>query len=151
MLRENPGLCPLTVAARHNRSAFEIISIVKEIRDHLLSQTEKGRAIISLYSSCSPALVKAVFLDGRFRSAVLEGLSRLKPAIVGIQATLNGVDRHYVFTEEDASTVAFLMDITIAKLPISLATQAKALGQELHLYAMPGRTVAEYLRAVKLL
>ncbi|WP_072912093.1 hypothetical protein [Desulforamulus aeronauticus] len=151
MSRENPGLCPLSVAARQNRSSFEILSIVKEIRDHLLSQTEKGRTIISLYASCSPALVKAVLLDGRFRSTVLDGLARLKPAIVGIRATLGSGDRDYVFTEADANTVAFLMDITIAKLPKGLATQAKALEQELHLYDMPGKTVAEYLRAVKLL
>lgn len=151
MSMEYSGLCPLTVAARHNRSVFEILSTIKEIRDNLLNRTEKGRAIISLYARCSPTLLKAVFLDSRFRAAVLDGLSRLNPAIVGIQATLDGVNRPYVFTEEDAHTASHLMELTIGKLPRGLAMQAKALEQDLHLYTMPGKTVADYLKAVRLL
>ncbi|AQS59719.1 hypothetical protein [Desulforamulus ferrireducens] len=151
MSMEYPGHCPLTVAARHNPSVFEILSSAKEIRDNLLKQTEKGRAIISLYATCSPTLVKAIFFDGRFRAAVFDGLAKLKPAIAGIQATLDGEDRHYVFTAEDADTVSYLMDLTIERLPRNLAKQVRALKQELQLSAMPGRNVKDYLTAVQLL
>lgn len=151
MTSSNSDLCPLMAAASHRQSAFEMLATIREIRDTLLAKTVKGRQLISLYKQCSPTLLKAVFLDRHFRNELLNGLEKLQPAVAGIKNFLNGSDKTYVFTQEDAHTITYLIDLTINKIPESQVKLANKLKQSLHFSYMTGKTVTEYLSIVNLL
>ncbi|MEW6698546.1 MAG: hypothetical protein AB1341_14580 [Bacillota bacterium] len=151
MTSGSPAHCPLTEAAHHRTSAFMMLSFVRDLRDTLLCKTEKGRHMMSLYKLCSPTLVKVVLLDPRFRTEILDGLEKLKPAIAGVKKTLEGHSRTYIFTQEDAQTVSYLLDLSVKRLPRSLAMQMQNLKKDLHLDSMPGKSVTDYLTSVKLL
>lgn len=142
--------CPLTAAARTRQSAFELLATIKELRDHWLVKTVKGRQIISLYKHCSPSLLKAVFLDRRFRSELLNGLEQLQPAIYAVQQSLRGHNEPYVFTPADVQTIERLLEVTIAKLPEPLALQTNKLKHSLALPSMAGQNIHDYLVSVKL-
>lgn len=151
MSSSNSDLCPLTAAVGHRQSAFEMLATIREIRDTLLAKTVKGRQIISLYKQCSPTLLKAVFLDRRFRNQLLNSIDNLQPAIAGIKGALAGNGDDYVFTPEDALTISNLLELTINKLPAPQVRLANKLKQSLLFSSMPGKTVGEYLALVKLL
>lgn len=151
MTSSNSDLCPLSAAVSNRQSAFEMLATIREIRDTLLTKTVKGRQLISLYKQCSPTLLKAVFLDRRFRNELLIGLENLQPAIAGVKSSLNGGDNTYVFTQEDAQTITYLVDLTINRIPESQEKLANKLKQSLHFSYMPGKTVKEYLAIVNLL
>lgn len=151
MTSRSPGHCPLTAAARHRTSALMMLSIIRDLRDDLLTKTEKGRQMMSLYNLCSSTLVKVVLFDSRFRTELLDGLEKLKPAIAGVKKTLDGHSRTYIFTQQDARTASHLLDLSIKRLPRTLAMQMQSLKQDLHLASMPGKSVPEYLKSVNLL
>jgi len=61
--------------------ASEEINITKNFRDTVLSQTPEGRALIKLYYSWSPAIVKAMEEDEEFKEEVKQMLDSVLPMI----------------------------------------------------------------------
>jgi len=63
--------------------ASEEVEILRYVRDSVLSQTPEGREIIKLYYQWSPAIIKTMEEDEKFKEEVKELIDGILPLIRG--------------------------------------------------------------------
>jgi hypothetical protein len=75
---EPPPACPSIEI--YGEGSFEV-TLLRAVRDNLLSQTPEGRELIKLYYQWSPVMVKAMEEDQAFEKEVKKMIDNLLPMI----------------------------------------------------------------------
>lgn len=136
--------CPVELSTSQKKYGSGIIKQLRQIRDGLLSKTDKGKEMTSLYYKSSPFLVAKMIFNKSVKESVYHDLVQLKP-IFGELAE-NGANTSHQLTKEDQQAINDLYEITMKSVPASLKGKISRIAREAGLSKLAGKPVANVLR-----
>jgi predicted ATP-dependent protease len=102
--------CLAEVSAEHNPSVFSLLGRLRDIRDNMLQQTEKGQSLSSLYYSISKEVVDDAIFNSDFRNSVANDLKELTGVIEELQKISDGENSVYKLTKHDVEVMQHLKE-----------------------------------------
>lgn len=102
--------CIVEVSAEHNPSVFSLLGRLRDIRDNMLQQTEKGQSLSSLYYSISKEVVDDAILNSDFRNSIANDLKELTGVIKELQKISDGENSVYKLTKHDVEVIKHLKE-----------------------------------------
>ncbi len=111
-----PGEAPISlnclaeVSAENNPSVFSLLGRLRDIRDNMLQQTEKGQSLSSLYYSISKEVVDDAIFNSDFRNSVANDLKELTGVIEELQKISDGENSVYKLTKHDVEVMQHLKE-----------------------------------------
>lgn len=128
-----PEDCVAEISALANPSLGGMLDGLRGIRENLLKNTEKGKAIIDLYYGISRDVVDDAILDSSFRSSVANDLKQLQPVMNELQNISAGKASSYKLTQQDMQAMQHLKETVEKKISKEHAKQLAALWNGLNL------------------
>ncbi|PGL71098.1 M4 family metallopeptidase [Bacillus sp. AFS055030] len=105
-----PTGCALEVSAKQNPSILSLLGRLRDIRDNLLEESDKGQSISTLYYKISKEVVDDAILDADFRNSVAKDLRELTGVINEIQKISDGENSDYKLTKNDIEVIKHLKE-----------------------------------------
>ncbi|WP_449402768.1 S8 family serine peptidase [Exiguobacterium artemiae] len=110
--------CMAEEALKQTSDEKPMLALMHAIQKQVLSQSEQGRSLTSLYYKASPYVVKTLLFNKDKRTQAYEDLKSLKPAM---SALVNGTA--YTLTKTDQAAVNRLYALTRDASPEVIATE----------------------------
>ncbi len=146
------GACAAEVAVETKPESKQTLTMMRSLRDGLLTRTEVGRKLTSLYYQASPYLVFHLVNDHSFRGTVYEGIQRMEPILYEILMVANGRDSSYVVTIDDYRSFDKLRKEIGAHLPDYLSEQLESSWEKLNVnVSIVGKEIDVLLEEAKLI
>ncbi|MBS4177476.1 S8 family peptidase [Lederbergia citrea] len=137
--------CPVELSVdKKEASGTEILTQLRFVRDNLLSKTEKGEELSSLYYKMAPYLVSKMVMDKDMREKVYKDLVLLKPLFKDIVE--NGENSNYPFTERDQEKINELYNLVLNNVPDHLKKEIEGIAKEIGLTKLQGKKVSVVLK-----
>ncbi|AZU60002.1 S8 family peptidase [Neobacillus mesonae] len=136
--------CPVELSTEKKASAVEILSQLRSVRDNLLSKTEQGKQLSTLYYKMAPYLVTKMVLDKNIKETVYKDLVQLKPLFKDIAA--NSDQSSYRFSVNDQKAINELYEIVIKNVPDHVKAEIEQKALEIGLITLADQKVSDVLR-----
>ncbi|MBS4204154.1 S8 family peptidase [Lederbergia citrea] len=136
--------CPVELSLAKKSSGAKILTQLRFLRDNLLSKTEKGEELSSLYYKLAPYLVTKMVMNKHARETVYEGLIQLKPLFNDLVE--NGENSNYQFTKQNQEAINELYDIVLNNVPDHLKKEIEGIAKEIGLTKLQGKKVSVVLK-----
>ncbi len=143
-----PEECLAEISAEADHSVLGLLRSLRDIRDNLLQQTQKGKEIASLYYRISKEVVDDAIIDSKFRSSVANDIEQLKGVIQELQKISNGENSSYKLTKQDVKVMQHLKDAVNKKASKETSAQLNEVWNSLHLEE--GKSLSEAIKSVGL-
>ncbi|MFT8321168.1 MAG: Ig-like domain-containing protein [Bacillus sp. (in: firmicutes)] len=137
---ESAEECPVELSTNDKKDGQSILKDLRTIRDSLLSQTNNGKELSSLYYKAAPFLSAKMVWNKELRNNVLKDLRQLKPIFK--ELITNGTNSTYTFTAADVSAIANLYQYTMDAAPIFLQEQIKSIEAKVNIANLEDKTLA---------
>ncbi|WP_042354185.1 S8 family peptidase [Bacillus rubiinfantis] len=135
--------CPVEMSTAHKASGVEILKNLRIIRDTLLSKTDDGKELSSLYYKTAPFLVTTMIKEKDVRETVYQKLVLLNPLFKHIAE--NGDNSTYRLTAKDQAAINELYKIVLKYVPEQLKQEVEKIAKELGITNLTGKTVSQIL------
>ncbi|RHW37363.1 peptidase S8 [Neobacillus notoginsengisoli] len=136
--------CPVELSTKNKTSGAEILSQLRSVRNNLLSKTEQGKQLSSLYYKMTPFLVTKMVLDKNIRETVYKDLVQLKPLFKDVAA--NSDQSSYRFTPDDQKAINELYEIVLKNVPEHVKVEIEKKAKEIGLLKLADQKVADVLK-----
>jgi Zn-dependent metalloprotease/subtilisin family serine protease len=140
--------CLAEISAEADHSVLGLLGSLRDIRDNLLQQTQKGKEIASLYYRISKEVADDAIIDSKFRSSVANDIEQLKGVIQELQKISNGENSSYKLTKQDAKVIQHLKDAVNKKVSKESSARLNEVWNSLQLEE--GKSLSEAIKSVGL-
>ncbi|MED3964076.1 S8 family peptidase [Niallia taxi] len=137
---ESAEECPVELSTSEQKDGLAILKDLREIRDSILSQTDEGKKLSSLYYKVAPFLSAKIIFDDQLRSDVLKNLRQLKP--IYTELLKNGTSSTYTFTSADVKAINSLYKYTYDAAPEALKEQIKKTESKINISNLEDKTLS---------
>ncbi|MGE8204651.1 S8 family serine peptidase [Heyndrickxia sp. NPDC080065] len=138
--------CPVEFSASGQKSGTEMLKTIRLFRDGILSKTDEGRKLTSLYYKSAPFLVLKLALSKSTREDVYKNLQVLQPLITDLNKKGEGSSR--VISKEEQKAINTLFDISIDAVPSKLKAEMESLADKAELSSLAGEQVTNIAKKV---
>ncbi|MDN4071691.1 S8 family peptidase [Fictibacillus terranigra] len=135
--------CPVEMSAGQQESGKALLTQLRQLRDGLLSKTEEGKSLSSLYYKTAPFLVGKMVFSQDLREDVYSNLVALKPLFDELAA--NGAQSTYVLTKKDGSSIKGLYDIVMNAAPDSYKGDIERIGEQVGVSSLAGEKLSDVI------
>ncbi|RST58825.1 peptidase S8 [Siminovitchia terrae] len=136
--------CPVELSVNKRASGMEILKELRTVRDELLSKTEKGQQLTSLYYKMAPFLVTKMAVDKKIKDQVYNDLVKLKP--IFSELVEKGDSSNYRLTKEDQIAIKELYEIIIQNVPGWLKVEIEKMAKEIGIDNLIGKEISTILK-----
>lgn len=136
--------CPVELSVNKRSSGVEILKELRTVRDELLSKTEKGQQLTSLYYKMAPFLVTKMVVDKKIKDRVYNDLVKLKP--IFSELVEKGDSSNYRLTKEDQIAIKDLYDMIIQNVPGWLRVEIEKIAKEVGIDHLVGKEISTILK-----
>lgn len=130
--------CMAEEALKQTADEKPLLALMHAIQKQVLSQSEEGRSLTSLYYKASPYVVKTLLFNKDKRTQTYEDLKTLKPAMA---ALVNGTK--YTLTKEDEAAVNRLHALTRDASPEVIATEINQVAKKASIETIGGSDLSK--------
>lgn len=130
--------CMAEEALKQTSDEKPMLALMHAIQKQVLSQSEQGRNLTSLYYKASPYVVKTLLFNKDKRTQAYEDLKSLKPAMT---ALVNGTA--YTLTKTDQAAVNRLYALTRDASPEVIATEINQVAKTANIETIGGSDLTE--------
>ncbi|WP_214849026.1 peptidase S8 [Exiguobacterium sp. s193] len=130
--------CAAEEALKQTAEEKPMLALMHAIQKQVLSQSDQGRSLTSLYYKASPYVVKAILFNKDKRAQAYEDLKTLKPAMT---ALVNGTT--YTLSKADQQAVNRLYTLTRDASPEVIASEIDQYAKKMDISAIGGSTLSE--------
>ncbi len=135
--------CAAEEALKQTTEEKPMLALMHAIQKQVLSQSEQGRSLTSLYYKASPYVVKAILFNKDKRTQAAEDLKTLKPAMT---ALVNGTT--YTLSKADQQAVNRLFELTRDASPEIIANEINQYAKKMEISTLGGSTLSETFRSL---
>jgi cell wall-associated protease len=135
--------CPAELSTKERENGKSILKDLRAIRDTVLSKTEDGKNLSSLYYKVAPYISAKLIFSKDTRDQVYKGLVQLKNLAADVAK--NGNASTYTITKEDQEAINNLYSISRDSVPDSLKEQIDHMASKVGLSNLTNRTVSSVL------
>ncbi|MGX9136045.1 S8 family serine peptidase [Rummeliibacillus sp. JY-2-4R] len=137
--------CPVEFSVKGKTSAKEILKDIRLFRDGVLSKTEEGRQLSSLYYKAAPFLVAKIAIDKKEQDALYNNLLVLQPLITEINKNGNS---SRVISKTEADAIQSLFTIANNAVPQSLKKDVDSLSKKANATSLAGEKLSDVAKKV---
>ena len=130
--------CMAEEALKQTSDEKPMLALMHAIQKQVLSQSEQGRSLTSLYYKASPYVVKTLLFNKDKRTQAYEDLKSLKPAM---SALVNGTS--YTLTKTDQAAVNRLYALTRDASPEVIATEINQVAKTANIETIGGSNLTD--------
>ncbi|OIN67277.1 peptidase S8 [Exiguobacterium sp. KRL4] len=130
--------CMAEEALKQTTDEKPLLALMHAIQKQVLSQSEEGRSLTSLYYKASPYVVKTLLFNKDKRTQTYEDLKTLKPAMT---ALVNGTA--YTLTKTDQTAINRLHALTRDASPEVIATEINQVAKKASIETISGSDLSE--------
>ncbi|WP_294739251.1 S8 family serine peptidase [uncultured Exiguobacterium sp.] len=128
--------CMAEEALKQTKEEKPMLALMHSIQKQVLSQSDAGRALTSLYYKTSPYVVKTLLFNKDKRQQAYEDLKTLKPAM---EALVRGTS--YTLTKTDQQAVDRLYTLSRDASPAVIAEEIDGYAKKMKISEMSGSTL----------
>ncbi|MEK4652178.1 MULTISPECIES: S8 family peptidase [Niallia] len=136
---ETEEACPVELSTKETKDNQPLLTQLRTIRDTILSSTENGKKLSSLYYQVSPFLSAKMIFNKQLRQDVLTNLNTLKPIFANLLD--NGTSSTYKIGKNEAKAINNLYEIALEASPTALQTKISTLANKVELSNIEGKTL----------
>ncbi|WP_144463076.1 S8 family peptidase [Siminovitchia fortis] len=136
--------CPVELSVNKREAGVEILKELRLVRDELLSKTDKGQELTSLYYKVAPFLVAKMTFDKKTKDQVYNDLVKLKPIFSELAEKGDGSD--YSLTEKDQKAINELYEIVIQNVPGWLKPEIEKIAKEIGIDKLIDKKISTILQ-----
>ncbi|MED2970766.1 S8 family serine peptidase [Fictibacillus sp. B-59209] len=140
--------CPVEMSAGQQKSGKALLTQLRQLRDGLLSKTEEGRSLSSLYYNTAPFLVVKMVFSKDLRQDVYNNLVALKPLFNELAE--NGAQSTYVLSSKDQNSIKELYDIVLKASPDAYKDDIEKIGKQVGVSSLAGERLSDLLGKAEL-
>ncbi|MFS0645984.1 Ig-like domain-containing protein [Siminovitchia sp. 179-K 8D1 HS] len=137
--------CPVELSTDKQKSGEEILTQLRRVRDNLLSKTDKGKELSSLYYKTAPFLVSKMVFNQNIRETVYKQLIQLKPMFKDIAE--KGENSNYRITKGNQEAINELYGIVLQHVPNSFRSEIEQIGKEMGIGNLVGKRISDVIKA----
>ncbi|RST77439.1 peptidase S8 [Siminovitchia acidinfaciens] len=140
--------CPVELSVNKRAAGVEILKELRQVRDELLSKTDKGQEVTSLYYKIAPFLVTKMTFDKETRDQAYKSLVTLKP--IFSELAEKGDASSYRLNKADQIAINELYEIVIQNVPDWLKPEIEKIAKEIGIDKLIGKEVSAILKENKM-
>ena len=133
--------CPVEFSVKGKASAEEILKDIRLFRDGILSKTEEGRQLSSLYYKAAPFLVAKIAFDKKEKDVLYNNLLVLQPLITELNKNGNSSSR--VISKTEADAIQSLFTIANDAVPQTLKKDMNSLSKKSNATSLAGEKLSD--------
>lgn len=133
--------CPVEMSAKEEKSGAALLTQLRGLRDGLLSQTEEGKSLSSLYYKTAPFLVGKMMFSKDLRKDVYNNLVVLKPLFN--ELSKKGAQSTYLVTSKDQKAIKALYDIALDAAPDKVKEEIEKVGKQVGITSLAGKRLGD--------
>lgn len=133
--------CPVELSAVGKSTGKNLLSEIRKFRDGVLSKSEEGRALSSLYYKAAPFLVLDMAGSKSKRDNVYNNLVILQPLIADLNE--NGESSTAVISNKQQQAIKELFDVTVDAVPASLKKEMNGIADKIGINNLAGERVVD--------
>ncbi|MFJ8263825.1 S8 family serine peptidase [Rummeliibacillus sp. NPDC094406] len=133
--------CPVESSVNGKSSAKEMLKDLRLFRDGILSKTEQGRQLSSLYYKSAPFLIMKLAFNKNMQEDIYDNLVVLQPLINDLN--INGASSSRVISKSEAKAINALYKIANDAVPTKLKTEMESLSKKANLTNLAGESVVD--------
>lgn len=115
---ETSTYCPVEMSVQSNVGASKILKDIRAFRDGILSKTEEGRNLSTLYYKAAPFLAAKILTDSSLKKDVYKHLVTIQPLVADMNK--NGASSTRVISKSEAEAITALYNITFDNVPAAI-------------------------------
>ena len=146
-----PAGCSLAAAAQGEPTAAETIRLLRQVRDEVLSQSQRGRDLIDLYWRLGADLIPVLLTDGDFRQRSYREITELLPLGREAVDVARSGGTGIALSRADLERLQRLVSLLLPRLAPDLADELRAQWAEFALDRYLGQPLATALAETALL
>lgn len=146
-----PSGCTLATAAQGQPTGASTLSILRAVRDEILSATPRGKELTNLYWRIGTDLVPALVVDSSFRAEIYARVTDLIPLAEAALAVSRGQEAQRTFTQSDVRKLQALQALANPHLSVENETALASIWHALALEAQVDSSLDEVLRSAELI
>ncbi|SDY79784.1 cell wall-associated protease [Evansella caseinilytica] len=135
--------CPVELSVSQKESGKELLTNLRTIRDQVLSQTEQGKELSSLYYKAAPFIVAKMIFNKELEEQVYKDLVTLSPLFKELEK--NGAGSTYKITKKDQQAILRLYQTAADAVPQSLRAEMEKIEQQVNLQKIEGLRLSTVL------
>ncbi|HWJ78571.1 MAG TPA: Ig-like domain-containing protein [Niallia sp.] len=136
---ETEEACPVELSTKDKKDGQTILTQLRTIRDTVLSSTESGKEISSLYYKVAPFLAAKMVFNKELREDILSDLRKLKPIFESILE--DGTSSSYKITKDESHAINRLYEYAINASPTLLQDNIKLIANKVNLAKLEGKSI----------
>lgn len=133
--------CPVEVSAVGKSSSKNLLSAIRQFRDGVLSKSDEGRSLSSVYYKAAPFLVIDMVGSKSERDKVYNNLVIIQPLIADLNE--NGESSTAVISNKQQQAIKDLFDVTLDAVPASLKKEMNSIADKIGLNNLAGERVVD--------
>lgn len=138
--------CPVEFSVNGKSSAKEMLKDLRLFRDGILSKTEQGRQLSSLYYKAAPFILVKLPFNQTLKEDLYNNLVVLQPLINDLNT--NGANSSRVISKSEANAINALYKIAKDAVPTKLKTEMESLSEKANLTSLAGEKVVDVTNRV---
>lgn len=138
--------CPVEFSASDKKSGKEMLKAIRLFRDGILSKTEQGRQLSSLYYKSAPFLVFKLALSKNTREEIYSNLVVLQPLVNDLNK--NGGNSSRVISKDEQKAINALFEIASESVPAKLRADMEKLAEKAGLSSLAGERLVDVANKV---
>lgn len=142
-IQEAEEECPAELSVSERETGKGILKQLRTIRDEVLSKTEKGKELSSLYYKAAPFISAKMLFNKSMRDSVYKDLVQLKPLFADVAK--NGQVSAYSITNDDQKAISRLYETARASVPEPLKKQLDQVAKDIGIEQLTGSKVSAVL------
>lgn len=135
--------CMAEEALKQTKEEKPMLALMHSIQKQVLSQSDAGRALTSLYYKASPYVVKTLLFNKDKRQQAYEDLKTLKPAM---EALVRGTS--YTLTKADQQAVDRLYKLSREASPTVIAEEIDGYANKMDISKLSGSSLSETFQSM---
>lgn len=115
---ETSSYCPVEMSVQSNTGAATILKDIRAFRDGILSKTEDGRDLSTLYYKAAPFLAAKILTNSNLKKEVYKHLVTIQPLVADMNQ--HGASSTRVISKSEAEAITALYNITFNNVPTAI-------------------------------
>ena len=141
--------CAMEAAVEGSSSGPVLLSNLREFRDSVLADNEKGKRVIELYYRSSPYLLKEVNKSAQFRKDLYDDVAGVQGLIKLCIASIHGKQVSYTVSNKHIEKLQNLMNRALPVLPQNLQEEILLFWNSMEFDSYVGMTLQNAITKVK--
>lgn len=136
--------CPVEIGAKGQKGGAELLKSIRQFRDGILSKSEEGKKLSSLYYKSAPFLAVKLVVNKSAREEVYKNLEVLKPLITD----LNKGNNSHVISEKEETAINALYDLSVGAVPAKLKAEMESIASKVNIKNLKGKEFADVIAKI---